>query len=184
MPLTSSAIDTWVSLLSGGGLLRSEREAAGALLAARVVGEARLAELRDYLEARSEAELAAIRSSAIELCIWMMVADRVIVPAERDLLVELVRTGELGASDERRAKELLQQALGDIRTLPHPETLAARLDHPVLRALMRALASYVAEADGFVDALEGASFSRLCGIFGVESAVAARLRQALAGPPP
>ncbi len=170
--LDSKAVNTWVAILSGGGLLRGERETEGAELAGKIVGEVRLSELRAWLTALAPAQQEDIRSAAIELCMWMAVADRVIDPAERDLLGDVVRASGLSPADEQRMLDLLQSALGDIRRLPHLETLAERLDHPVLRELMLALAWHVANADGFVDALESSSYGRLAAIFGVPANVA------------
>ncbi len=177
--MTSVEISTWVAVLSGGGLLRGERQAAGAELATLIVGEERLSELRGWLEHQSDARVADIRSAAIELCVWMVVADRVIDPRERDLLADIIRASGFSAAEEARLLALLPAALGDVRQLPHVETLAERLDHQVLRELMLALVWHVASADGFVDALEGFSYARLSGIFGVTPDVAARISRAM-----
>ncbi len=179
MPLGADAIDTWVAVLSGGGLLHGEREAAGVALASRIVGEERLRDLRVWLEARTATDLAELRTAAIMLCMWMAVADRVIDPAERELLGDIVRTSGLSPADEQHALAVLQDALGDVRRLPHVETLAEELDHPVLRELMLALAWYVAKADGFVDALEHSSYARLAAIFGIEPDVATAITHVL-----
>jgi uncharacterized tellurite resistance protein B-like protein len=177
--LGPSAIATWVAVLSGGGLLHGEREAKGVELASSIVGEARLSELRGWLEARNQEDLADIRSASIELCMWMAVADRVTDPAERDLLGDIVRASGLSPDEEARLLALLPAALGDVRSLPHLETLAERLDHPVLRELMLALAWYVAGSDGFVDALEDTSYERLAGIFGVDPSTASAISKTL-----
>lgn len=175
----SNAIATWVSVLSGGGLLHGEREAEGALLATHVVGEERLSQLRAWLEVQPHEDVDDMRSAAIELCMWMAVADRVIDPAERELLADIVRSSSLSPKEEARLLDVLPAALTDVRSLPHIETLAERLDHPVLRELMLALVWYVARADGFVDALEGTSYERLAAIFGVEPEVAAAISDVL-----
>ena len=179
MTLDPKVISTWVAILSGGGLLRGERETEGAALAGRIVGEARLSDLRAWLTALPASQLEDIRTAAIELCMWMAVADRVIDPAERDLLSDVVRASGLSAADEQRLLDLLQAALSDVRCLPHLETMAERLDHPVLRELMLALAWYVANADGFVDALESSSYGRLAGLFGVPGNVARAITHVL-----
>lgn len=166
-------------MLSGRGLLRGEREEEGVVLATRIVGEERLSELRDWLEALPPEQLDALRGAAVELCIWMAVADRVIDPAERDLLADIVRASGLGADEEERLVRLLAAALGDVRKLAHVETLAERLDHPILRELMLAMTWHIARADGFVDALEDQSYERLAGVFGVDMITADRIREAL-----
>ncbi len=178
-----SAINTWIAVLSGGGLLHGEREAEGVVLATRIVGEERLSRLRGWLEVQAEEDLSEIRSAAIELCMWMAVADRVIDPRERELLGDIVRSSGLSATEETRLLALLPAALSDVRRLPHVETLAERLDHPVLRELMLALVWHVARADGFVDALEGTSYERLAAIFGVEPDVAAAISDVFGVPP-
>ncbi len=170
-----------MAILSCGGLLHGERETSGAIAAIELVGEARLSDLRRWLGARSPEAIRRIRGAAIELCIWMAVADRVIDPAERDALGDIIETSGLGGEEEARLMGLLGAALGDVRSVHHLETLAEELDHPVLRELMLALTWHMAEADGFVDTLEGASHDRLAGIFGVEPATAARIRHRLDG---
>ena len=179
---TPSAINTWIAVLSGGGVLHGEREAEGVVLASRIVGEERLSQLRAWLEVQTEEDVADIRSAAIELCMWMAVADRVIDPRERELLADIVRSSGLTSIEETRLLTLLPAALSDVRRLPHVETLAERMDHPVLRELMLALVWHVARADGFVDALEGTSYERLAAIFGVEQDVAAAISDVLEAP--
>jgi uncharacterized tellurite resistance protein B-like protein len=175
-----NAINTWIAVLSGGGVLHGEREAEGVVLASRIVGEERLSQLRAWLEVQTEEDVEDIRSA--ELCMWMAVADRVIDPRERELLADIVRSSGLSSPEEARLLALLPAALSDVRRLPHVETLAERMDHPVLRELMLALVWHVARADGFVDALEGTSYERLAAIFGVEHDVAAAISDVLEAP--
>lgn len=179
MSLGAREIRTWVALLSSGGILHGERETSGALAAIEVVGEDRLSELREWLGSQPPEAVQRVRGAAIELCIWMAVADRVIDPAERDAIADIIETAGLDAETETRLLGTLTAALGDVRRVHHVETLAESLDHPVLRELMLALTWHMAAADGFVDVLEGASHDRLAAIFGVDPAVAARIRHKL-----
>lgn len=172
-----SVIETWVRVLSDGGVLHGEREEAGVVAASRVVGESRLSELRDWMAAQGPPSQHRVRAAAIELCIWMAVVDRVIDPSERGLLVEVIRSSTLEPPEQARLERLLSIALSDTRKLAHVETLAEILDHPTLRELMLALSWHVANVDGFVDDLERASFERLAGIFGVDPAVADQIRE-------
>lgn len=174
-----AVVTSWVALLSPTALLHGARDEWAVHAAARVVGEARLAELREYLTGEPKDRAADLRSAAIEICIWMAVSDRVVDPVEREVLTDLVTRAELPAQETRRLVDLCRSALSDVRKLSHPETLAERADHPVLRELLLALAWQVALADDFVDDLEIRSFERLAGIFGIEPADRERIRTAL-----
>jgi uncharacterized tellurite resistance protein B-like protein len=177
-----AVVSRWVALLSPTALLHGSRDEWAVDAATRVVGEARLAELRQHLAGEPEQSAAGVRSAAIEICIWMAVSDRVVDPREREALADLVERAELGPTETRRLLELTRSALGDVRKLSHPETLAERVDHPVLRELLLAVAWQVALADDFVDDLELRSFERLAGIFGIEHADKERVRAALSDP--
>lgn len=174
-----SLVTRWVTLLSPTALLHGERDDWAVRAATRVVGETRLAELREYLEREPADRAAALRSAAIEICIWMAVSDRVVDPREREVLAEAVEGAELAPEETARLVELCRSALGDVRKLAHPETLAERADHPVLRELLLALAWQVALADDYVDDLELRSFHRLAGIFGIEEADQQRICAAI-----
>ncbi len=174
-----AVVSSWVALLSPTALLHGARDERAARAAALVVGEARLAELREHLTCEPADRAADLRSAAVEICIWMAVSDRVVDPVEREALADLVLRAELPDSETRRLVELCRSALSDVRKLSHPETLAERADHPVLRELLLALAWQVALADDFVDDLEIRSFERLAGIFGIEAADRERIRTAL-----
>lgn len=173
-------VSSWVALLSPTALIHGARDEWAVHAATRVVGEERLAELREFLTGEPADRAAELRSAAIEICIWMAVSDRVVDPREREVLADLVERAELPDTETRRLVELCRSALSDVRKLSHPETLAERADHPVLRELLLALAWQVALADDFVDDLEIRSFERLAGIFGIEVADRERIRAALA----
>lgn len=176
-----AVVSSWVALLSPTALLHGPRDEWAVHAATRVVGEARLAELREYLSGQPQDRAAELRSAAVELCIWMAVSDRVVDPREREMLIEVVGQAELPRQETVRLIELCRSALSDVRKLSHPETLAERADHPVLRELLLAVAWQVALADDFVDDLELRSFERLAGIFGIEHADKERIRAALVG---
>lgn len=172
-------IATWISVLSETGLLHGERAEAAVLLATKIVGEARMSELRAWLHEQSHDRVLAFRAAAIELCIWMAVVDRVVDPKERELLRDAILAAELSTGEALRLDGLLASALGDSSRIAHLETLAEVLDHPVLRELMLAMAWLIATADGFVDKLEVASFERLGAIFGVDPQSVERVKSVL-----
>jgi uncharacterized tellurite resistance protein B-like protein len=173
-------VSSWVALLSPNALLHGARDEAAVHAAARVVGEPRLAELRQYLTEEPDDRAVLLRSAAIEICIWMAVSDRVVDPVEREVLADLVARAELPAAETVRLIDLCRSALGERLGMRELADIAERADHPVLRELLLALAWQVALADDFVDDLEIRSFERLAGIFGIEAADRERIRSALA----
>ena len=173
-------IATWISVLSETGLLHGERAEAAVLLATKIVGEARMSDLRGWLHEQPHDRILSLRAAAIELCIWMAVVDRVVDPKERELLRDAILAAELHTGEELRLDGLLASALSDSSKIAHLETLAEVLDHPVLRELMLAMTWLIATADGFVDTLEVESFERLGALFGVEPASAERVKSVLA----
>ena len=88
--------------LAHGGVLRSDLEEAGVTVAAYVVGEERLSELREWMTKQSPDVLAAQRVAAVEICIWMANADRNLDPEEI--------AAEAGV-------ELMQATVGDLEKL-------------------------------------------------------------------
>jgi uncharacterized tellurite resistance protein B-like protein len=176
----SGVIATWISVLSETGLLHGERAEAAVVLATKIVGEARMSELRAWLHGEPRERILALRAAAIELCIWMAVVDRVVDPKEREILRDAILAAELPTGEELRLDGLLASALSDSSKIAHIETLSEVLDHPVLRELMLAMTWLIATADGFVDALEVESFERLAAIFGVDGTTAERMKNVLA----
>ena len=136
-----SAMTTWIGTLAHGGLLTSPLEEAGVTVAAYVVGEERLSELREWLVAQPAEELVKQRVAAVEICIWMANADRNLDPEEAHLLKEIILWSELDDDTQDRLVEAVHEP-------PSLEGIEERLTHPVLRELMLALAWELAHADG------------------------------------
>ncbi len=163
------AMATWVGTLARGGVIRDEREEAGAAVAAFVVGEDRLEALRAWFEAQPPEVRTREQRAAVELCIWMAHADREVVPEEAQLLRAIVLSSEL-AEDERQAL---------IETVAEPPPLsdiAERLTQPTLRELMLALSWELACADGRIDPMEAELHAGLAKRLGVSVERAAELR--------
>lgn len=166
------AMSTWVGALANSGLLRDDAQAAGVALAAFVVGEARIEELRTWLRAQPAPVLKREKRAAIEVCIWMANADRRLDPEEAHFLRTLVNESGL---DDDTVDELVES----IHDLPSLEGIERRLTHPTLRELMLALAWELATADGTVDRLEEAFHVGLAKRLCVESKRATDLRDAV-----
>ena len=161
---------TWIGALARGGVVPDPEGAAGEAVAAFVVGEDRLAELRSWL---SEAEAAPReRRAAVEVCIVMAHADREIHAEERHLLRLLVGSSGLDADTQDELVTLIHEP-------PTLDGMAERIWHPVLRELILALVWELALADGRVDAAEEQLFSRLTAIFEVSSGRADEIREAV-----
>ena len=84
-------MSTWIGALSSGGVLRGELEEAGVTVAAYVVGEDRLSELREWMVQQPKDVIAREQVAAIQVCIWMANADRNLDPEESHLLQQTLR---------------------------------------------------------------------------------------------
>lgn len=167
------AMSTWVGALAKTGVLAGRaHEEAGVALAAFVVGESRITELRAWLDAQPKEVVVREKRAAIEVCIWMANADRKLDPEEAHLLRTLV--GESGLDDDT-VDELVQS----IHDLPSLEGIEDRLTHPVMRELMLAFCWELASADGEVDRLEEAFHVGLARRLDVDSQRAKELRDAM-----
>ena len=144
----------------------------GKSLAAYVVGEPRLEELRAWFAKASYAVAVRERRAAVEVCIWMAHADREVHPEERHLLRQIVAHSGLDADSQ----DALVEA---IHTPPPIDGVEDRLTQPVLRELMLTLAWELALSDGHVDDTESALFSDLAKRFGIDRERAATIRSAM-----
>lgn len=165
-------MSTWVGALAQGGVLRGGVQQAGVALATFVVGEERVAELRNWLAEQPADVVKREKRGAIEVCIWMANADRELDPEEAHFLRTVITESEL---DDDSVDELVQS----IHDLPSLDGIEDRLTHPVLRELMLALSWELANADGVVDRLEEAFHVGLAKRLGVESQRATDLRDAM-----
>ncbi len=140
-------MSTWIGTLARGGVLRDLHEEAGIAVAALVVGEERLSELRAWMAAQPGDVVEREQRGAIEVCIWMAHADREVDPGEKDLLRRVI----LASALDQEAREAL------VRASDEPPSLAGierRVTHPVLRELLLALSWELASADGTLDGRE------------------------------
>lgn len=166
------AVSTWVGAFAQSGLLKTGVQQAGVALATFVVGESRVAELREWLGQQSPDVVKREKRGAIEVCIWMANADRNLDPEEAHFLQTII--GESGLDDDT-VDELVQA----VHDLPSLEGIETRLTHPVLRELMLALAWELASSDGKIDRLEEAFHVGLAKRLGVDSKRATDLRDAM-----
>lgn len=141
------AMATWLGALAQTGVVHGADANAGEDLAVYVVGEEKLAQLRSWFALATPKEITREKVAAIEVCIWMAYADRVLDPEERDLLRVVVDAS--GLDDDAKAE--LVSATHDPPSL---KNLPNRLTQPVLRELMLALAWELAQADGRISRAE------------------------------
>lgn len=167
---------TWVGALSSSGVLEpddGDAEAGGAV-AAYVVGEDRVEELRAFFRDAAPAEIARERRAAVEAVIGMAQSDRDVHPEERHLLSRLVARSGL---DEDTQDELVMR----VHEPQEITDLGERLTHPVLRELMLALAWELALADGRIDEAETTFYRSLAEQLGVEPERAEEIAGSVAG---
>jgi uncharacterized membrane protein YebE (DUF533 family) len=149
MNAAQRAMTTWVGALSSSGVIEADDgdAEAGQAVAAYVVGEDRVEELREFFRDAEPEEIARERRAAVEAVIAMAQADRDVHPEERHLLSRLVARSGL---DEDTQDDLVMR----VHQPKEVEDLGERLTHPVLRELMLALTWELALADGRIDAEE------------------------------
>jgi uncharacterized tellurite resistance protein B-like protein len=184
-------MSTWLGALAKGGVIgaspgsarsddstsrgasaRSEHEEAGEAVAAFVVGDERLEELRRWWGTLSPEDVAREKNAAIEICIWMANADRRLDPEEAHMLRAIILESGL---DEDAQDEL-------VAAVDDPPSLAAieeRLTHPVLRELLLALAWELAAADGEIDLRERDFHVGLALRLGIDQARAREIRESI-----
>lgn len=174
MTAAQRAMTTWVGALASGGVLQdpTEDEAAGAAVAAYVVGEDRLAELRAYFAEVGEQAASGERRAAVEAVIAMAQSDRDVHPEERHILRELVGKSGLDADAQDELVMLVHEPRGT-------SGLEDRLTHPVLRELILALAWELALADGRIDEAETEYYASLATQLGVTAERATEISEAV-----
>lgn len=173
MTPAQAAMSTWVGALVRSGVVDDDPDvAAGEAVAAYVVGEDALFDLRRFFAEESAEVTVRERRAAIEVCIWMAHADREIHPEERYLLAKLV--GRSGLDSDTQ-----DELVAAVHEPPPLEGIEARLTQPVLRELMLALAWELALADGRVDEAESAFYGELARRLGIDPARADELRDAV-----
>jgi uncharacterized membrane protein YebE (DUF533 family) len=147
-------------------------EAAGLAVAAFVVGEERLDELRTWLQAQGPDVALREKRAAIEICIWMANADRNLDPEEAYFLKQLVMSAQLD-------DDTVDALVSAVHDPPSLDDLEERITHPVLRELMLALSWELAGTDGSVDRAEAAFHQGLAKRLGIDDGRADELRAAM-----
>lgn len=163
----------WLGALGHVGLIDGEGTTTSAVVAQYVVGEPAIKSLRDFF-VRAPADVRdRERRAAIEVCIWMVHADRKVDPEEVALLREII--GRSGLSDD--VQDELVQATHEPPSL---EAIEDRLTHPVLRELLLALSWELASIDGSVANAERDFYTGLSKRLGVSAVRAAEIQRAIA----
>lgn len=153
MKRAENEIARWLGILSTG-VLDGEDDERSIERAARVLGEARLGELRTWFAAQDREVVRTAKCAVVEAAIAVAQADRTVAETERTLVERIVQLARLDdaakiqifASLERRA------ALDD---------LGRRIGHPALRELTLALAWQVAGTDDQIDEAERGVYGEL-----------------------
>jgi uncharacterized membrane protein YebE (DUF533 family) len=166
------AMAGWLGALGKAGLI-SEAEAETANVVAQyVVGEEPMASLRDFFSTSSPEVRERERRGAIEVCIWMVHADRVVDPEETALLREIIARS--GLSDE--VQDELVEATHEPPSL---EGIEERVTHPTLRELLLALSWELASIDGTVAKAERDFYVGLSKRLGIGAVRAAEIQRAI-----
>ena len=166
------AMTSWVGTLTSGGVFRSKHEEAGVTLAAYVVGEEAMSELRDWMQQQSSAVLRSAQKACIEVCIWMANADRKLDPAEVALLKELLACSQLDDDDQ-------DELVAAVHDPPSMDRIEERIAHPVLRELMIALMWEMAMSDGELAKAESDLLAGFAERFEIDRERAMSLRDAV-----
>lgn len=164
----------WLGILSTGMLIGRDAELS-AESAQRLVGEKALGELRQWFVSAAPEAARDARIAAIEACIAIVHADKVVKDEEREFVGRVIQLSEL---DEATQEELIQR----IDTPASLEGLAARLPHPALAELLLVLAWQVALSDGKVHADERGTYGILADKLGVTPTRASELRTSSTSP--
>lgn len=166
------AMTSWVGTLTSGGVFRSKHEEAGVTLAAFVVGEDKMSELRAWMQHQSQRTLRVAQKACIEVCIWMANADRKLEPAEIELLKELIACSQLEEDDQ-------DELVAAVHDPPSMDRIEERIGHPVLRELMIALMWELAMSDGELAKAESDLLRGFAERFEIEPERAEALRKAV-----
>ncbi len=163
----ADVVATWVGALTRGGLLFTNTEERGVRMAVVLVGERRLAELREWFLPLSVATRLEIREAAISFCLHFFCADRVCSTEEVAFLEQVFDSCDLPLAERRQYYALLRAALVDVRKLPHAETIAEICCHPVLREILLAIGWHIALGDRELSAPEEKLWLRLARLFSI-----------------
>lgn len=166
------AVASWVGTLASGGLITDEHQEAGLSVAAYVVGESRLGDLREWIIALDRDAVVTAQRAAIETLIWMANADRNLDPEEAHMLKEIIMRSKLDADTQDELVEAVHNP-------PELDQLAVRIGHPVLAEMLVALSWELADADGDISRSEETFMNDLAKKLGVDSERVAEIRDAV-----
>ncbi len=168
MEAAADSTTRWLGILSSGMLIGRDAELA-AETAQHLVGARALSELRHWFAEAPPESASDARVAAIEACIAIVHADRVVKDAEREFVERVIQLSEL---DEATQEALVQR----IDVEPSLEGIGARLPHPALAELLLVLAWQVALSDGKIQDEERGAYGILADKLGVTPTRASQLR--------
>jgi uncharacterized tellurite resistance protein B-like protein len=168
------AMTGWLGTLGRSGLIDHDGSAGtGQAVASYVVGEEAIASLRSFFDKAPPEVRDREKRAAIEVCIWMVHADRQVDPEEVNLLREII--GRSGLSED-----VQDELVSESHEPPSLADLEERLTHPVLRELLLALSWELATSDGSVAKSERDFYTGLSKRLGISAERAAEIQRAIA----
>jgi uncharacterized tellurite resistance protein B-like protein len=168
---TADSTTHWLGILATGMLVGRDAELSAAS-ARKLVGNEQLADLRRWFTDATPEAARDARMAAIEACIAIVHADRVVKDEERDFVERVIQQSEL---DDDAQQALVKR----IETAPALDGIAKRLPHPALAELLLVLAWSVALADGKVQDEERGAYGVLADQLGVTPTRASELRASM-----
>jgi uncharacterized tellurite resistance protein B-like protein len=168
METAADSTARWLGILSTGMLIGRDAELS-AQSAQRLVGEKALGELRRWFQTATPEAAKDARVAAIEACIAIVHADRVVKDEERELVERVIQLSELDPETQEAMTKRID-------TAPVLDGIAKRLPHPALAELLLVLAWQVALSDGKVHDEERGAYGVLADQLGVTPTRASELR--------
>ena len=168
------AMEGWLGALGKVGVIDASADDEGSTAVAQfVVGEEAVTTLRDFFASATPEVRERERRAAIEVCIWMVHADRKFDPEEVAMLREII--GRSGLSDD-----VQDELVRGTHEPPSLDGIEERLTHPVLRELLLALSWELASIDGSVAKAERDFYTGMSKRLGVSAVRAAEIQRAMA----
>jgi tellurite resistance protein len=168
MKQTTDEIARWLGILDAGILVGHDAERA-VERAAKVLGEARLGELRAWFQSSPPGAVRAAKIAVIEAAVAVAQADREVAEPERELVERIVQLAGLDDAAKIQVFATLEKRAG-------LEDLKARIAAPALAELTLALAWQMAAADDHVEESERGVYGELAKRLGIEPERAKALR--------
>lgn len=168
MKRATDEIARWLGILSTG-VLDGEDDQRSVERAARVLGEERLGELREWFGSAAPATVRGAKIAVIEAAVAVAQADRDVADTERELAERMVQLAGLDDAAKIQIFATLEKraALEDLRS---------RVAQPALAELALALAWQMANADDRVEESERGTYGELAKRLGIEPERAKALR--------